>query len=177
MAKNLVLCGSHGTGKSTLVRSLAKTYDLFPIQNTVRSYWQEIGVSDFEQLPRDVRTVTQKDILLRQIEREDEARDTGFITDRSVIDVLAYSYISSNIQAADWRIFEQLVKERIRHYSYVVYTPVEFTPRAEKQRADLRLQRDIAGIIEDYLHRWGVTYLRVSGNVTTRIKQIEEFLS
>ncbi len=176
MAKNLVLCGAHGTGKSTLVDVLSKMYEMYPIQKTVRSYWDEIGVGEFERLPRDVRTVTQKDILMRQINREDTEGAEGFITDRSVIDVLAYTYISSNMHGSDWEIFKQLVKERVSYYSYIVYTPVEFTPRDKQGRADLHLQEDIAEVIEGYLKEWNVTYLKVSGHVPERVSQIEEFL-
>jgi len=176
MAKNLVICGAHGTGKSTLVDVLSKMYELYAIQNTVRSYWDEIGVDHFESLPREVRTITQKDILMRQIEREDTEGEEGFITDRSVIDVLAYSYVSSDMRGSDWKIFEKLVKERLRYYSYIIYTPVEFRPAPEHDRADLRLQEDIARIIEAYLEQWGLTYLRVSGDVRKRTSQIEEFL-
>jgi len=176
MAKNLVICGAHGTGKSTLVDVLSKMYELYAIQHTVRSYWEEIGVSDFERLPSEVRTITQKDILTRQIEREDAEGTEGFITDRSVIDVLAYSYVSSDMRGSDWRIFEQLVKERVQYYSYIIYAPVEFTPSPEKDRADIKLQEDIAHIIEGYLEAWGITHLRVSGNVRERVSQIERFL-
>jgi hypothetical protein len=93
-----------------------------------------------------------------------------------VIDVLAYSYVSSDMRGSDWKIFEKLVKERLRYYSYIIYTPVEFRPAPEHDRADLRLQEDIARIIEAYLEQWGLTYLHVSGDVRKRTSQIEEFL-
>ncbi|MFB6225260.1 MAG: AAA family ATPase [Candidatus Paceibacteria bacterium] len=176
MAKNLVLCGSHGTGKSTLVDALSKMYEIAPVQHVARSYWDEIGVYRFEYLPPSIRSITQKDLLLRQIAREDELMDQGFITERSVLDVLAYTYVSSDMRDSDWHLFEQLVKERVKYYTYVIYTPIEFQVNPQHNRASSALQQDIADIIERYLEQWHIPHLRVTGNVRERIGQIEDYL-
>jgi len=176
MAKNLVLCGSHGTGKSTLVDTLSKMYEIAPVQHVARSYWDEIGVYRFEYLPPSIRSITQKDLLLRQITQEDKLMHQGFITERSVLDMLAYTYVSSDMRESDWHLFEQLVKERVQYYTYIIYTPIEFQINPQRNRASGALQQDIADIIERYLENWDISYLRVTGNVRERIEQIEEYL-
>ncbi|MBC7472386.1 MAG: AAA family ATPase [candidate division SR1 bacterium] len=84
----IAFCGSHGTGKSTLLQAVASKFEVPILDKTIRTYWQGIGVDDFDKLPANIRTQCQLNLLINQIKREDIEGKNGFITDRSVLDYI-----------------------------------------------------------------------------------------
>ena len=91
------LCGSHGTGKSTLAKLIADEFKVPYISRTMRDMWEQFGIADFEKLPGDVRKTFQYYAVLNQIEREETEGKEGFITDRTVVDNLGYTVLSSEL--------------------------------------------------------------------------------
>lgn len=171
------LCGAHGTGKTTLLEIIAKEYSLTPVKRTMRDMWERFGISDFEKMPTDVRTMFQKYSVLNQIQQEDKT-NSDFITDRTVVDNLGYSYLSSNMSGADLQMFEQLVKERFRNYTHFIYFPVEFAAENEYLRANIDSRERLDGIFRDFLEKnFKNSYLSVTGSVEERMKQVKEYLN
>jgi deoxyadenosine/deoxycytidine kinase len=175
----IAFCGSHGTGKTTLLESIANEFQLPIIDKTLRTYWKDIGVDDFEKLPANIRTQCQLNLLLNQINREDSEGKSGFITDRSVLDYIGYTAVSSDMDGALLGLYQQLIKARLQNYTHFIYTPVEFEAKKEHLRADPALQNVVAETIEKYLDLWMETgsYLIVRGSVDERLEQIRAFLS
>ncbi len=179
MNKTIALCGAHGTGKTTLLNELIQTHTVVPLSKTVRTFWEDNGISDFEKLPPEVRNVFQKHLLMNQIEREDAQWEDGFITDRSVLDYMGYTVTSSDMSGIEKRFFEQLVKERLTRYDYFIYLPVEFPAEPEYLRAHPKLQQRVADVLEEYLEKWlrPDQYCVARGSVQDRINIIEAFMS
>ncbi len=178
MKKTIALCGAHGTGKTTLLKLLEQQYKLTPLTRTVRTFWEDSGVVDFEKLPMEVRNIFQKHLLLNQITQEDEAWKNGFITERSVLDYIGYTVVSSDMQGVEKRMFEFLVRERLRRYDVFVYLPVEFPAKAEYLRAHPGLQKKVATVLELYLSEWlePHQYCIARGSVKERFSQIQSFI-
>ncbi len=172
-------CGAHGTGKTTLVEILAPELNLLSISGTIRSTWQNFGVTDFEKMPSDARSVFQNYMLLKQIEREDIEGKDGFVADRTVIDILGYTVLSASMSESQLKIFEQLVKERLKSYTHFVYTPIEFEAENEHLRANVSTRAQVDKIMKSYIDKWLVpeNYLIATGTVEERVQKVKNFLN
>ena len=170
------VCGAHGTGKTTLANSICKSFGIPIITNLMRSFWQEHGVIDFEKLPKDVRTIFQKESLLRQIKAEDDS-ELGFITDRTALDQLGYTKLSSNMQGVEFKLYEQLCKERLQNYSHLIYLPIEFDVQSELLRANIETRDILDKIMKHYLDLWMPNkYTVISGDFERRLTQVNLLL-
>lgn len=174
----IILTGAHGTGKSTLVKPLATEYDLPVLQRTVRTFWEDNGVNDFELLPSDVRAIFQKHLLLNQLEKENALWEQGFITDRSVLDYLGYAVVSSSMSTTDLDLYKALIRERLLQYDCIIYLPVEFPAEPEYLRANPQSQKEVAQVLEDHLNLWlsPEQYCIARGSVEERLEQIKSFI-
>jgi deoxyadenosine/deoxycytidine kinase len=172
-------CGSHGTGKSTLLQAISKDFDIPVLDNTIRTYYKDIGIDDFEKLPANIRTQCQLNLLLNQIQREDGEGKNGFITDRSVLDYIGYTTVSSDMSGGIKGIYEQLIKARLQNYTHFIYIPVEFEAQKEHLRADPKSQNLVAETIEGYIQKWLAKdkYIIVRGSVEERLGQIYKYIS
>ncbi len=172
------ICGAHGTGKTTLVNELNKELQLPIIKRTMRTLWEKFGIDDFEKIPADIRANFQKYALINQIDREENEGKHGFITDRTVLDNLAYTKLNADMSQSDFRIYERLVKERLKNYTHFIYLPIEFEVEQEHLRANIGSRRQIADIIENYLQAWFTKgdYLITTGSVESRVNQVKLFL-
>ena len=177
--KRIALCGAHGTGKTTLLELLKSEYQLDPLARTVRTFWEDHGIHDFEKLPKEVRNVFQKHLLLNQIDREDAQSESGFITDRSILDYMGYTVASSDMSGVELSMYEALVRERLKQYTHFIYVPVEFPAQAEHLRAHPETQQKVADVLESYLDRWlqPDQYCIARGSVDNRIESIKTFIN
>jgi predicted ATPase len=176
MAK-IGLCGAHGSGKTTLLNILTEKHKLNPLQRTMRDMWENFGVSDFEKLPADVRNIFQKYALLNQINRELSEGGENFITDRTVIDNLGYTLLSSDMTGIDLKMYQTLVLSHFQSYTHFIYIPVEFVAEQEALRADVTTSKTWDETVRQWLNEnvRPDKYLIVSGSVEARISQIEAF--
>ncbi|MEY3470951.1 MAG: hypothetical protein RLZZ223_301 [Candidatus Parcubacteria bacterium] len=174
----IILTGAHGTGKSTLVEPLASEYDLPVLQRTVRTFWEDNGVKDFELLPSDIRAIFQKHLLLNQLDKENSLWEQGFITDRSVLDYLGYAVVSSSMSTTDLDLYKALIRERLLQYDCIIYLPVEFPAEPEYLRANPQSQKEVAQVLEDHLNLWlsSEQYCIARGSVEERLEQIKSFI-
>lgn len=148
------ICGAHGTGKTTLGNILKEHLELPFITNTMRSLWIESGVDDFEKLPPDIRAEFQKHAIIRQINRENNEGESGFITDRTVMDNLAYTQISSNMTGVDLELYRILAIERVKNYSHFIYLPIMFDAPSEFLRANLDSRGKLDEIIKQNIQKY-----------------------
>jgi nicotinamide riboside kinase len=170
------ICGAHGTGKTTLAKEIHNLFGTPIITNLMRSFWEQNGVADFEKLPKDIRTIFQKESLLKQIEAE-EKYFSGFITDRTVLDQIAYTKMSSNMIGVEFEIYEQLCKERLKSYTHLIYLPIEFESEQESLRADIKTRVECAQIMKSYLDKWmPEQYTIISGEFDERVNQVKKLL-
>lgn len=84
--------GAHGTGKTTLSRKLAALLGLPHLPETAREVADKMQLKSIahEDLSREIAVEYQRQIMARQIAYELAHADTGFVSDRSVFDNLAY---------------------------------------------------------------------------------------
>jgi predicted ATPase len=173
----IAICGAHGTGKTTLLNLLATELNLPTLARSMRSFWQEQGIYDFEKLPAEVRTYFQHRSLLNQIQREDGEGEDGFITDRSVLDYLGYSLLSADMGGVALETHKALIRERLKIYTHFIYTPVEFPASDEPLRANVATRERFASLVEPYVKAWRPeNHLVVTGSVEERMQLIRQYL-
>ncbi len=160
-------CGSHGTGKSTLVDVLRNLPELKD-----HKVYDGIG--------RTVHTGGKKDWSLKRKQRYfnrwyvwHHYWSKNFIGSRSIYDTFAYSKIMVglwfNYRLMNWAI-------RHIHYDYLFYLPVEFELEEDGVRYGSEIQEihdEETKLMLDYYH---IPYHELVGSVQERLDQIASIL-
>jgi GTPase SAR1 family protein len=170
-------CGSMSVGKTTLVNSLKELHE-FKHYNfaTERSkYLRDLGIP----LNTD-STLKGQTIFLA--ERCSELIHTNIITDRTIIDVMAFTLNAQSISTIDKHEFEQYASRFIEEYDWIFYVSpagVEIEDNNVRTTdAVYRTQIDqtIKHLYSEHLWRiknFGI----IAGSNEDRLKQIKSYLN
>ena len=166
------LCGTMSVGKTTLVNAL-KQLDQFKDYNfaTERSeYLMNLGI------PLNIDS-TLKGQTVFLAERATELMQENIITDRTVIDVMAFAQCSKSMDWPDKEAFYAYATRLIKEYDYIFYVSpegVEIEDNGIREtNADYREEIDIVirHIISQQKHRIK-NYHVISGSTEERINQM-----
>ncbi|MDA8685633.1 ATP-binding protein [Robiginitalea sp.] len=110
------LCGTMSVGKTTLVNALQKLpqFKDYNFATERSKYLSDLGIP----LNTD-STLKGQTVFLA--ERCAELMQGNIITDRTVLDVMAFTMNAKSIPHQDKDVFEQYAKEFIREYDYIFY--------------------------------------------------------
>ena len=170
------LCGTMSVGKTTLVNAL-KQLDQFKDYNfaTERSeYLMNLGIP----LNTD-STLKGQTVFLA--ERCAELMRDNIITDRTILDVIAFTNSAKSIDYKDKEIFEQYAVEFLREYDYIFYiSPEGIGIEDNGVRETDEYYRDIIDfsittLIKRYGHRINNVEV-IKGTTEERIEQILKFI-
>ena len=170
------LCGTMSVGKTTLVNALKET-EQFKKYNfaTERSkYLNDLGIP----LNTD-STLKGQTVFLA--ERCAELMNENIITDRTVIDVMAFTLNAKSIPHQDKDIFENYAKEFIREYDYIFYISPNGLPIEDNgvRETDEHYRDLIDFTITTLIKRYGHMANRIEtikGSTEDRVKQILSYL-
>jgi nicotinamide riboside kinase len=171
------LTGTMSVGKTTLVNALKKN-KLFKDYNfaTERSeYLMNLGIP----LNTD-STLKGQTVFLA--ERCAELMQDNIITDRTIIDVLAFTQSAKSVDQVEYDLFEQYAIQFLRDYDHIFYISPEGMPIEDNgvRETDEHFRDVIDFSIMNLLKRWGHridNVTEISGTTEQRIKQIEEAIS
>jgi GTPase SAR1 family protein len=171
------LCGTVSVGKTTLVNALKELpqFKDYKFATERSKYLRDLGIP----LNTD-STLKGQTVFLA--ERVSELMHENLITDRTVIDVMAFTQAAKSIKEADKVSFEEYARNFINDYDYIFYISpegVEIEDNGVRTiDAEYRDQIDfiIKGILITYSHRIK-NYKQISGTTEERIKQILEVIS
>jgi predicted ATPase len=111
--------GPHSCGKSTLCRYVSQNYNLPMIPETARMVLSEQELQ-IDSLRHDLNVVDQYQFQVFERQFQEEAKYQSFVSDRSALDILAYS-------AQHSRILPKLLKdERLSPYVQSLKLPDQF---------------------------------------------------
>jgi len=166
------LCGTQSVGKTTLVNAL-KDIEQFKDYNfaTERSkYLRDLGIP----LNTD-STLKGQTIFLA--ERCSELINENLITDRTVIDVMAFTLNADSISQIPQSLFLTYAKEFIPEYDYIFYISPEGIPIEDNSVREINeiYRGKIDNTIQDMLSIYGSkipNYYEISGTTEERIQQI-----
>jgi thymidylate kinase len=171
------LCGTVSVGKTTLVNALKELSQFkdYKFATERSKYLRDLGIP----LNTD-STLKGQTVFLS--ERCAELMNENIITDRTVIDVMAFTSAAKSINEADKISYEEYARNFINEYDYIFYVSpegVEIENNGVREtNADYRdlIDFTIKGLLISYGHRIK-NYKRISGTTEERVKQIIETLS
>jgi thymidylate kinase len=171
------LCGTVSVGKTTLVNALKELpqFKDYKFATERSKYLRDLGIP----LNTD-STLKGQTIFLA--ERVSELLNENLITDRTVIDVMAFTQCAESINQADKTSYEEYARNFIGDYDYIFYVSpegVEIENNGVREtNSEYRDKIDITikGLCHLYNHRIKNFHI-ISGNTEQRIKQILEVIS
>ena len=171
------LCGTVSVGKTTLVNALKELpqFKDYKFATERSKYLRDLGIP----LNTD-STLKGQTIFLA--ERVSELMHENLITDRTVIDVMAFTQAAKSINPADKTSYEEYARNFINEYDYIFYVSPEGVEiednNVRETNAEYRNQIDyiIKGLCHLYNHRM-TNFHTISGTTEDRIKQILETVS
>jgi GTPase SAR1 family protein len=171
------ICGSMSVGKTTLVNALKELpqFKDYTFATERSKYLRDLGIP----LNTD-STLKGQTVFLA--ERASELINENLITDRTVIDVMAFTQNAKSINAADKTSFEEYARNFINEYDYIFYISPEGIEiednKVRETNSEYRNLIDftIKGFCQLYNHRIK-NYHQILGTTEERIKQILEVIS
>ena len=184
MKKIIGMCGAHGTGKTTLIKALSHEISVPVLTSSSSAMWKKYDITNFEVLPKDVRSVFQNIGILEHIHQEDTFEHDTYIADRTILDYLMYTTSSSSLSGVDLDVHIALIKERMKVYHKFIFIKPHpsITDIVSKEtkliRADLDLQSQNTETALEYLHKWDVPYLLIDEfDLDKRVVKCREYIS
>ena len=163
---NLILCfsGSTAVGKTTLSTKLAEN---IPGLEYVKELTRNVKPED------RLKTEGQDKILENYIKRLSNLAEDGFICDRTLYDVCAYSIVSKSWDTAKVRQVCKLYKSCKFYPDFIFYVPIEFDPEMDSDQANfLGIRKEIDEALLDLLEEWHPDFITLRGTVQERSQTI-----
>lgn len=173
--------GSHAVGKSTLARYVSNKYELPMISETARMILSEQELQiDVLRGDLDIANKYQQQVFLRQLKEEKEG---SFVSDRSIIDVLAYSaqhteILSEFINSPELNDYLEKLRQSDTYIFFV--RPSKATLKSDGVREQISWDGIVAidAHIKFLLQMWQLRYFQISmDNMQERAQMIDAVLS
>lgn len=170
------ICGSFWTGKTTILNHLWELQkDFTHIISTERVLAKELQF-DFNHASLEDRILFQKKLVTLQIELEKQS--AKFITDTSLIDIIAYCNFIKN---HDNDFYQNQIEKSITHYldthdkyDILFYLPIEFDIENDGVRhVDNTFRREIDTLISQNLELFWKKVIILEWSIKKRLQSIE----
>jgi predicted ATPase len=173
----IAVCGSHGTGKTTLVDALAPHLP-----------GHEVIDEPYRQLEDDGEAFAERptpDDVERQLERAVTGLDQSgpdSLFDRCPADLLAYLESIADGGTDDLAAWVERARPAMQRLDLIVFVGIEHPDRIDRAAVRFRrLRRDVDVALRDIVldDRWsfGVPVIEVTGTTTDRVGQILRHLA
>ena len=163
------LCGTMSVGKTTLVNALKNVPEFKDYTFTTErsKYLNSLGIP----LNTD-STLKGQNIFLA--ERCTELMQENIITDRTVIDVIAFTKLAKSISYIDGDAFEEYAKRFIREYDYIFYVSPEGTIIEDNgvRETNQKYRDEIDQTIKLLLYKYKPWFNILKGSTEERVKQV-----
>jgi GTPase SAR1 family protein len=168
------LCGTQSVGKTTLVNALKELPEFanYTFATERSKYLRDLGI------PLNTDS-TLKGQVIFLAERATELLHENIITDRTVIDVIAFTKAAESISYYESEKFSDLARNLLSEYDYLFYVSPEGVEIEDNgvRTTDINYRNQIDFIINMYLklnkHRIK-NLITISGTTDERIAKIKE---
>jgi GTPase SAR1 family protein len=167
------LCGTMSVGKTTLVNALKELPEFkdYMFRTERSKYLMEQGI------PLNTDS-TFKGQLVFLAERSLELLQENIITDRTVIDVMAFARASTSMDHSEKYDFEQVATLLIKDYDYIFYVSPEGVDMEDNgiRETDIKYRELIDSTITNFIKSKQLlikNYGILEGSTEERIKQLK----
>ena len=171
------LCGTMSVGKTTLVNALMNLpeFEGYNFATERSKYLRDLGI------PLNTDS-TLKGQFVFLAERCAELMNENIITDRTIIDVMAFTKAANSIDYYDAEAFCDAASKLVSEYDYIFYVSPEGVEMEDNgvRTTDLKYRETIDNIIKLLLYRSNhkiKNYYTLSGTTEERIAQMKQALS
>lgn len=166
----IAIAGTHGVGKTTFAKDLAKELNFNYILDVVKDEAVKKGFVINENTPPEV----QLWLVCRQWELE-RTTPESWVADKSLLDYLIYGEIV--LKDDDFKKIIREIVKRNAHYDPVFYLPIEFPMELDGIRSeDENFRKEVDRRYKKTLKELGIKYITLSGLPQERINQALEHL-
>lgn len=162
-------CGTMSVGKTTLVNALKNIPEFkdYHFATERSKYLNSLGIP----LNTD-STLKGQNIFLA--ERCAELMNEDLITDRTVVDVMAFTKLAKSISYIDGDAFEEYAKRFIREYNYIFYISPEGIAIEDNgvRETDELYRNEIDLNIRQLLAKYQPWHHVLTGSTEERVKQV-----
>ena len=170
-------CGTMSVGKTTLVNGLKEdeAFKDYKLATERSKYLSSLGI------PLNTDS-TYKGQIIFSAERAAELLHENMITDRTVIDVIAFSRLSNQMDLEEKHMIEDLLCELIQDYDIIFHIddlniPIENNGiRETNEEYREKIAEEIDNIIKEYESDFK-RIVRISGTTEERVNQVKASLS
>tara|TARA_R110002020_G_scaffold174291_1_gene365399 strand:- start:160 stop:681 length:522 start_codon:yes stop_codon:yes gene_type:complete len=166
-------CGTMSVGKTTLVNELAKLPEFkdYTFRTERSKYLMEMGI------PLNTDS-TLKGQLVFASERASELMQKNIITDRTVIDVMAFNSLSKSMTATESYFLNHTLECLVNDYDYLFYiSPIGVKMEDNGVReTNIKYRDNINKKILEILDSKVIKYITIQGNTTERIRLVKSVI-
>jgi hypothetical protein len=170
-------CGTMSVGKTTLVNALKELPEFkdYTFRTERSKYLMELGI------PLNTDSTIKGQIVFLA-ERASELMCENIITDRTVIDVVAFTKAAKSIDYHEMEDFQTLAARLLSEYDHIFYVSPEGVDMEDNgvRETDIEYRGLIDFIIQNIITRYKYkfkNYTVISGSTEERIAQVKSALS
>ena len=170
-------CGTMSVGKTTLVNALKELPEFknYTFRTERSKYLMKLGI------PLDTDSTIKGQIIFLA-ERASELMCENIITDRTVIDVVAFTKAAKSIDYHEMEDFQTLAARLMSEYDHIFYVSPEGVDIEDNgvRETDVEYRELIDFIIQNIIKRYKYkfkNYTVISGSTEERIAQVKSALS
>jgi len=162
-------CGTMSVGKTTLVKALQEIPELkhYKFATERSAYLNSLGI------PLNHETTIEGQTIFLA-ERVSELMQPNIITDRTIIDVMAFTKCARKTSIMDGQAFEEYAKRFVYLYDYIFYISPEGMVMEDNgiRETDLEYRQEIDKCIQKLVTKYRPVYFTIKGSTEERIRQI-----
>ena len=167
------LCGTMSVGKTTLVNALKELpkFKDYKFATERSAYLSSLGI------PLNYETNIEGQTVFLA-ERVAELMQENIITDRTILDVMAFTECAQKINVIDKDAFARYAKRFIYQYDYIFYISPEGMDIEDNgvRETNSEYRTQIDNTIQQLLVKYGPIYYKLSGSTEERINKIIEII-
>jgi nicotinamide riboside kinase len=165
--------GTVSVGKTTLVNALKELpeFSEYNFRTERSKYLRDLGI------PLNTDS-TIKGQMIFLAERASELLQPRIITDRTIIDVMAFTNLAESIPHYVGNQFELLASNLIREYDYIFYISPKDIPLEDNgvRTTDIEYRNKVDKEIKGILTKRAPQHIELSGTTEERIQKIKQTL-
>ena len=168
------LCGTMSVGKTTLVKALSERVEQFKgyTFTTERSkYLNSLGI------PLNHETTIEGQTVFLA-ERVTELMQDRLITDRTILDVMAFTNCAKKVSYLDGDAFAEYASRFIKEYDYIFYISPEGMKMEDNgvRETDAMYRKEIDKEIKKLLTKYRPVHYELKGSTEERINQMMKYI-